>query len=179
MTTLKSLAAWSQLSEQEQTVVESYINGDAFQTISARFNFSRQRAQQIYSRSLERLGVTDEQRAELSRAHRALINQAASEREFTPETRAKIGAAHRGRTHTEEAKAKIGAAHKGRKFSPEARARMSAAHRGRVTTDETRAKLRAAHLGKTRPPLSAEWRAHLSEAQKARRARIKDEEPTT
>jgi transposase len=159
---LKLLKTWQGLSEQEQIVVKGYLDGNSFEAISKQFGVSRQRVQQVYGKALDKLDLTDQQRRDLSAAHRAKIDVAARERMHTPEARARIAALRRGTTHSPEARAKISAANKGRKVSAEARARMSTAQRGR-----------------THGPLSAEHRARLSASAKARWARIRAMEPST
>jgi predicted DNA-binding protein YlxM (UPF0122 family) len=169
------LDAWRLLSENERQIVEAYIEGNSFASISEHFGVSRQRIQQIYVRALRKLGVSEERRHELSMAHLAKINQALS---ITAETRERIGSGRRGKPLSAEHKAAIGAKNRGGTASPETRARMSEAQRGRTISAEHRAALSAAQLGKPRGPFSAEWRARMSAAQKARWARIKDKEPT-
>jgi predicted DNA-binding protein YlxM (UPF0122 family) len=172
------LDAWRLLSENERQIVEAYIEGNSFASISEHFGVSRQRIQQIYVRALCKLGVSEERRRELSMAHRAKINQALSEREITAERRVRMGTARRGNALSAAHRAAIGAKSRGRTVSPETRARMSEAQRGRTISAEHRAALSAAQLGKPRGPFSAESRAKMSAAQRARWARMKDKEPT-
>jgi predicted DNA-binding protein YlxM (UPF0122 family) len=169
------LDAWRLLSENERQIVEAHIEGNSFASISEHFGVSRQRIQQIYVRALRKLGVSEERRRELSMAHRQVL----SEREITAETRERMGSGRRGKPLSAEHKAAISIAKRGKTASTESRARMSEAQRGKTTSAASKTKIRAALLGKPRAPFSAEWRAHLSAAQKARQARIKDEEPTT
>jgi hypothetical protein len=159
---LKLLKTWEGLSEQEQIVVKDYLDGNSFEAISKQFGVSRQRMQQVYGKALDKLDLTEQQRRDLSAAHRAKIDVATRERMQTPEARARIAALRRGTTLSPEARAKISAANKGRKVSAEARARMSIAQRGNA-----------------RGPLSAEHRARLSASAKARWARIRAMEPST
>jgi predicted DNA-binding protein YlxM (UPF0122 family) len=159
---LKLLKTWEGLSEQEQIVVKDYLDGNSFEAISKQFGVSRQRVQQVYAKALDKLDLTEQQRRDLSAAHRAKIDVVTRERMQTPEAKARIAALRRGTTHSPEARAKISAANKGRKVSAEARDRMSIAQRGR-----------------THGPLSAEHRARLSASAKARWARIRAMEPST
>ena len=159
---LKLLKTWEGLGEQEQIVVKGYLDGNSFEAISKQFGVSRQRVQQVYAKALDKLDLTEQQRRDLSAAHRAKIDVATRERMHTPEARARIAGLRRGTTLSPEARAKISAANKGRKVSAEARARMSIAQRGR-----------------THGPLSAEHRARLSASAKARWARIRAMEPST
>jgi hypothetical protein len=159
---LKLLKTWEGLSEQEQIVVKGYLDGNSFEAISKQFGVSRQRVQQVYAKALDKLDLTEQQRRDLSAAHRAKIDVVTRERMQTPEAKARIAALRRGTTHSPEARAKISAANKGRKVSAEARDRMSIAQRGR-----------------THGPLSAEHRARLSASAKARWARIRAMERST
>lgn len=83
----------------------------------------------------------------------------------SPEGRARTTAALVGHECTPETRAKIGAANRGRVMSPEARAKMSAAKKGKPPHNK----------GKPGVKPTAETRAKLSEAQKARWARQKSE----
>jgi hypothetical protein len=52
--------------------------------------------------------------------------------------------------------------------------RLGRMSKGRVVSAETREKISASKRGKKRPPMSEEWRAHISEAAKKREQRKRD-----
>lgn len=103
---------------------------------------------------------------------------------MTDERRRELAAKTRGikrAPFTAEHRAKIGASSKGRVFSAEARAKISAAVRSRIYTPEKeaarRAKIAASKRGVKRKPFkrsphSAEHRAKISSAHKARHAAL-------
>lgn len=91
------------------------------------------------------------------------------------ETKKKLALVWKGRKHTEETKEKMRAAavgrNKGRVLSEEHKAKIGSASAGRRHTKETRDKISASNLGKNKGkslPKSAETRARMSEAAKAR-----------
>jgi Sigma-70, region 4/NUMOD3 motif len=131
-TPFKLLEAWGRLSERERLVVESYISGSSFQAIGDQIGVSRQRAQQTYVGALQRLGIPEEQRRELSASHRALISE--ERRGRLPAALARLSAARKGKPLSEAHTAAISAAHAGKTrppFSDEWRARLSAAQKAR------------------------------------------------
>jgi predicted DNA-binding protein YlxM (UPF0122 family) len=152
------LEAWELLTDRERLVVEDYLDGLAFEAIGAQFSVSRQRAQQVLVRAFKKLGLSEEQRRNLSAGHRSTLNAALSERCRSPEMLARL----KTTLHKEP-------------LSAAAREKIAAANRGQKRSAETRERIRLAHLGTKRAPFSPEWRARLSAAQKARRARIKAE----
>lgn len=139
--------------------------------------------------------VTEETRAKISAGHKGLkrsaearANYAAAARNRPPEVVAKIIAANkrragqprpdlselnRKRIWSSEARAKAAAA-TSRSMTVERRAEIGAVHRGKIVTPETRAKMSVARRGKSRSPHSAETRAKISAAAKARWTRLAD-----
>lgn len=94
---------------------------------------------------------------------------------MSAETRAKMSAWRTGRKRkpfSEEHRARLSAAAKNR--SPELRAAIGDRSRGKTLTPEQREKLSASLRGKKRGPYSAEHRAKISAAQRARFARMQD-----
>ena len=71
---LKLLKTWEGLSEQEQIVVKGYLDGNSFEAISKQFGVSRQRVQQVYAKALDKLDLTEQQRRDLSAAHRVRMS---------------------------------------------------------------------------------------------------------
>jgi hypothetical protein len=106
------------LSEQERRVVQAYIEGSPFQAIGEQWNVTRQRAQQVCAGALKKLGVSEEQRRELSAKHRAIINEKSRGRPVSKATRAKISAANKSHAVTEATREKIRLALLGRPKGP-------------------------------------------------------------
>jgi group I intron endonuclease len=100
---------------------------------------------------------------------RAKHSSANKGRKYSPEARANMSAAQKAYwVENPEARAKVSAASKGRKHSPEARAKNAAASRAQMAFPEMRAKISAALMGINRAAFSAEHRAKIAAANRAR-----------
>ena len=112
---------------------------------------------------------TEEARRKISETHMGKTN--ALGHKCTAEARAKMSEAKIGRPNgrlgkpmSEEQKCKLSVAAKGRRLSEEHKRKIGEANKGKVVSEETCEKIRESW--KTRLPVSAEARAHMSEAQK-------------
>lgn len=104
-----------------------------------------------------------------------LMSERHKGKEISQATRDKLSAAMKNREFSEEWRAKISAAKTGKKRAPmsdEARERMSNSRIGKHHSDETKLKLSAIHTGKK---MSEESRRKMSESQRKRFARDRDE----
>lgn len=133
------------------------------------------------------MSLAAKKKAPLTEEHRRKIGEAGKGRvpwnkgqTIDDDMRQKLSLSHKGVVFTEEHKQKIGQAHKGRKRSPETCANISAAKTGKPghpQSEESKRKNSIAHTGKKRAPFSSEWKRKLSEAQKKRWARWREENP--